>query len=965
MRSQRARLGGVRAVVVVLVAAFIALSAGPANASLIDTFDPPNGAVTSTQAGTAPPATVLVGGPTGQFLRLVNDGVNSQSNQYSYSRTDVGAYSTIVAQFDFAGYSADQAADGFSFSFLPTATYGASGAGPNLSESPNAAGVLGIGFHTYPGSGGANNISLHWNGAQLLNAAVNTSQVNFTNGVWNRAVLTIQSIGPGGNMKLDLIGDVNGTPQTVTVFNRWVFGASAFENRVHFGGRTGGADMNVDLDNVNVLYSNPTTAPPTIGPYSGTLQDFDSLGTTPFQLNRYGAAFGAQLVAGGPTGNFLRLVDQNNGESNQVAFDRTNTGLYNRIVADWDFSILTGADGGSFVLANTGWDGNTGPVRNPDAWETPNIANVFGIGFGIYPNRFAVTLNWNGAQVASATTFDYRNAWRHAHAVIDYVSGGANVSLDINGTPIFTNQFIAGMTPYEGRVAFGGRTGGENTNFDLDNISVQWSNPVAEPTNPFYWRGITGDYGTAANWTNSILPTGNDNAVIDRGVATGTVNLQGTGSLTVTGTGGLNVGSLQVAGAAATTGTMTVAGNAQVYSGGDLYLANGAGAVGNFTIRDNARLTVNGTHTVVGRGGVGYVVQNGGAVSLRRLFISEFAGSAGSTWDLNAGTLTASDVVNIGRTQQGTFTQNGGTFTTSTDLYVANAAEGGAGATGTYNMNAGVLTVGGTHTVVGRGGVGQFVQNGGTVNLRRLFVAEFAGSAGSTYTMNGGTLNLTDFMGVGRSEAGVFTQTGGTVNEATTVFLGNGGVPGTYNMQGGTLNTATLRREANGAFNFTGGTLHAGTIDFTGSTFINNGGRLSPGTSPGLTTILGNYVQTAAGTYEIELGGYTPVTQHDQVHVTGTATLDGWLDISLINSFQPALGDKFNVLIADLGIIDQGLDLRFASPANPWFRYDIISGGGTVQILQLTAVPEPGAFALLAIGAGGLALSALRRRRER
>lgn len=691
---------------------------GPTYGALIDNFDPANSNVTATQAGSTPGPQVLSGGPSGQYLRLVNDGVNSQLNRYSYHRTDAGWYGTMTAQFDFAGYSVDQAADGFSFAILPTSLYGSSGAGPTLSESANAPGVFGIGFWVYPS--GTNHLSVHWDNREIARYYVNPATVNFANGVWNQAKLTVNSIGPGGNVKLELIGDVNGAPQTVTLFDKYFFGPSGFENRVQFSGRTGGADMNVNLDNIQVNYSNPISAPATVSPPANTLmQDFDSLGTTYFTANQYGSAPGPQVLppgAGRPS-NFLRLIQTTNGQVNQIAFDRVAQGFYQRIEAEWDFSVLAGADGGAFALLNTGWEGITGPVSNPSpAWEEPRFTTGFAIGFDVYENIHDISLNWDGQQVVEYSGYDYRgSAFQHASLAIDFVSGGANVSLTIGGTPIFTNYFIPGMTPYESRVAFGARTGGVNTNFDLDNIVIRWLNQVAEPTLPFHWRGITGDYNTASLWTNGVLPTGNDPAVIDVGVATGSVNLQGAGSLTVTGSGGLNASSLQVAGAAGTQGALIISGNGQVVSSGDFYVANGNGANGTVTIGDNARLRVNGLHLVVGRGGVGHFVQNGGSVNLRRLFISEFGGSAGSTYTLSSGTLTSNLRIEVGRSEMGTFTQTGGVVNALVVEDGFSIMIGRYGP-GVYNLQGGTLNV----NVFQKGSSGQFNFTGGRLNAQQV-----------------------------------------------------------------------------------------------------------------------------------------------------------------------------------------------------------------------------------------------------
>ena len=64
----------------------------------------------------------------------------------------------------------------------------------------------------------------------------------------------------------------------------------------------------------------------------------------------------------------------------------------------------------------------------------------------------------------------------------------------------------------------------------------------------------------------------------------------------------------------------------------------------------------------------------------------------------------------------------------------------------------------------------------------------------------------------------------------------------------------------------------------------------------GTLTINGNYTQTASGSLDIDLGGTTAGSQYDQLAVSGTATLGGQLDVSLINGFQPALGNTFQPL---------------------------------------------------------------------
>jgi hypothetical protein len=76
----------------------------------------------------------------------------------------------------------------------------------------------------------------------------------------------------------------------------------------------------------------------------------------------------------------------------------------------------------------------------------------------------------------------------------------------------------------------------------------------------------------------------------------------------------------------------------------------------------------------------------------------------------------------------------------------------------------------------------------------------------------------------------------------------------------------------------------------------NQGGTLAPGLSAGRTTIDGNYTQQAGGTLDIEIGGATQSTQYDFVSSEGFASLNGQLQLSLINGFVPTGAQMFTIL---------------------------------------------------------------------
>ncbi len=94
-------------------------------------------------------------------------------------------------------------------------------------------------------------------------------------------------------------------------------------------------------------------------------------------------------------------------------------------------------------------------------------------------------------------------------------------------------------------------------------------------------------------------------------------------------------------------------------------------------------------------------------------------------------------------------------------------------------------------------------------------------------------------------------------------------------------------------------TLNGGTLSGSGSVLGNvvNAAQVAPGSSsPSVLTINGNYTQTAAGTLALKVGGATAGSQFDQVNVSGTATFDGTLNVTLLNGFAPDLEQTFDVL---------------------------------------------------------------------
>ncbi len=466
-----------------------------------DTFSDFSGALTNTpstifQAGQGSFPVIMNEPPAGDFLRLMAE-QGSVSNHIAFDATHTENWSSLVAQFDFRliNNTADPA-DGIGLVFLPVLRAGVSGVGiaDFVAEEPNTAGALGVGVDLYPN---VNDVSLHWNGLEQTNAYTNPALVNFLNSGWNRVAVSYTQVGNGLNASVTVTKDIYGTPVQYARLDQAI-DARPYANRVQISGRTGGADMSADIDNVAANYSGAAAILPTIDPLGRVLQDFDSLGATPYLARLHSTSpdilrTGPKLVATGGSGGgaYLQLMpDGQNDTISSISLQRAADGGIapaRRLEMDFRMSNpdgITAADGMGFLLLPTSTF-NVAGAGPGIAYENTNVAGALGIGLRAYDagavNR--VQLHWNNSQVAQLdlpveTLNLLAGTWNRLQVDTEVATGGSNVSVsivsDVNGAPvtvpIFTNTFIAGMNPYDYRIQTGARSGGLNLQADVDNV---------------------------------------------------------------------------------------------------------------------------------------------------------------------------------------------------------------------------------------------------------------------------------------------------------------------------------------------------------------------------------------------------------------------------------------------------------------------------------------------------------------
>jgi hypothetical protein len=295
---------------------------------------------------------------------------------------------------------------------------------------------------------------------------------------------------------------------------------------------------------------------------------------------------------------------------------------------------------------------------------------------------------------------------------------------------------------------------------------------------------------------------------------------------------------------------------------------------------------------------------------------------------INGGTFISDTPVNTR-----TLTLNGGTLTGAGTLTV----------TGSMTWSGGIMSGAGT-TAIGRGASlvlsdgdrakaldGRALANAGTATVAGAYYLAVLNGAVLT-NQPGAAFDLqadTDFLGDGRSafvNAGTLRKSGpGTTTFYSLPFTNTG----TVEVQAGTLATAAGFSNAgsitigagsvlrvNGGYTQTGGstTLAGGTLTAAGlvdvqggvlagsgtiNASVRNDARLLIGDSAtaGALAINGDYTQTADGTLTVKVGGYSPGSDFDQLIVSGQATLDGTLVVTLTGGFRPASGDAFAVLL--------------------------------------------------------------------
>jgi len=137
--------------------------------------------------------------------------------------------------------------------------------------------------------------------------------------------------------------------------------------------------------------------------------------------------------------------------------------------------------------------------------------------------------------------------------------------------------------------------------------------------------------------------------------------------------------------------------------------------------------------------------------------------------------------------------------------------------------------------------------------------------------------------------------------------------------------------------------LVSGAGSFSGDVVFRGG--FSPGNSPAAVR-LDDAVFGPSNTLTMELGGLMPGSQHDQVIINHLLTLDGHLEVDLINGFVPRSGDRFVLFDGNLSGRFADLTLPTLSDGVAWSTGNLYTDG-SLEVLPEPTVLVPQSYLLL------------------
>ncbi|ADB17518.1 autotransporter-associated beta strand repeat protein [Pirellula staleyi DSM 6068] len=689
-----------------------------------------------------------------------------------------------------------------------------------------------------------------------------------SDGAWAANV----AINNGGTLRL-LQGNVFNNTSDFTINTGGTFNMNGFSDAI--GNLAGGGNITNNND-ANGIYLDDLNATHT---FSGSIS-----GTGPLIIRGNIANSGTQVFSGGTVAlGGLRIGRGTvtfNGPTATIAgvtIVGTNRGDQVGGIPDVAVNAVLNVQAGTFStvgfeLGNSSGSANaivaTINQSGGTVTTTGNVAESNGVRLGHYPqsnttyNMQGGTLNVNGGVSLSSAT-DGTGAFIQTGGTVNATQIDVNSRVGTTGNGTFTlnggtfNLGAGGIVTDGGGGPYTVNLGGgvlvataawsSSLNINLTNAV----GPAVINTNGFdvTLSGILSGAGGLTKRGNGVLTVSNSASSFSgenriEGGFLATPDVANSGLNSPLGTNSnivLTGGSLRYTGSVVDSMNRTITVSA---GGGGIDVSN---AAGNLTISGN----VSGVGQTLAKGGAGTLVLNPTTVSL-----ANFWAAGGNTNFAGSGTFSFTGVLNAGVNTAGVLLVGEGTINVQ-DAVVVNVSE--------ISIN-------------NHGQAGAMTQSGTSdVNVSGLFrVGHWSGgSAAGSYSISGGTLDLTGVPAGDINIAGVGEQVG-------VIYLGIDGT-GAMNISGGTVTAQAVVLDGRGntsgtdTLNLTGGTLILNSTTANGSGF--ESGSQNANTSyainlGGSGTPVVRAANNFASPLNITLNGPNSVAFNTQ---TFTATLNGLL----------------------------------------------------------------------------------------
>jgi fibronectin-binding autotransporter adhesin len=625
------------------------------------------------------------------------------------------------------------------------------------------------------------------------------------------------------------------------------------------------------------------------------------------------------------------------------------------------------------------------PFLTPDSSVTLVVIACFSM---LNPSAQAQTYLWTGN--AGGGDFQYNTGANWVGGVApafdwapiptfdsNVVNGTVNVPVGYIASSVVVASGATTDITFTGAKLILGKLGGANdatVHLAADGSNLTFNSPIGNAG----WDGLLGfDVGAGRTLTINGGIIGND-----WGGGPATVVKTGTGEAVIT-SGTTNIGAMII-----NAGSVTYANTTAVGGAGSITV-NNSGSL-NFS-SGTAGATITNAISLTGDGG------GNGALNVT---------SPGSSVSFSAITLTGGTLI---RALGDGSTINITSGITGTGELVFAGFSGGGAYKNTMVLS-GASTFAGDLVIVPWYAATQVTLGGGDNRLPTTALVRVSGSIGQVgaLDLNGSNqtiAGLTDAIGWGEADAGArsVVNTSGTAvtltlnttaNQSSGVSIGGTDINGTAGNNLSLVKSGSATHTLSGVNTYTGTTaVNEGklivngnsstsiltTVSYgatlggsgtVGALTVNSGAFVTPGNSPGILTVNGNYTQ--AGTYNAEITGTVAgMGGYDQIVVTGTVDITGGSFAALFSSGSYNLGDKLFILtndgsdaitgnysglaqgatVASYGGFDWAISYLADETANTFI------GGNDIALM---AIPEPNTSLLI----GSFSILALLRRRR-